>query len=143
VPDKQSLTGEAVATRILDINMKVLSGRVVSGVRSFSYWMKKLEAHYTRKTGMKLFPGTLNTELNEIYTLPERRIRLEKEEYAGSVSMNIVPCKIFGRDAFVLRTDKAESEQGLHPKSILEIACEVKLRDLYNLKDGDRVEVPE
>lgn len=125
--------------------MKIVRGKVVSGVKSFSYWMEKLESYYTEKTGMKLFPGTLNVELDQPYRLPEKRIRLDKEEYGGTVSVNIVSCRIFKRRAFILRTDKAESEQGPGSKSVIEIACDVKLRDQYNLKDGEivEVEVPE
>jgi riboflavin kinase, archaea type len=125
--------------------MKIVKGKVVSGVMSFSYWMKKLEIYYAEKTGMNLFPGTLNVELDQAYRLPEKRIRLEKEEYGGAVSVNIVSCRIFDRRAFILRTDKADSEQGHPGKSLIEIACDVKLRDQYNLKDGDivEVEVPE
>ncbi|MES9684022.1 hypothetical protein ABWK22_14065 [Gottfriedia acidiceleris] len=41
---------------------------------------------------------------------------MEKEEYSGTVSVSILPCKI-------------------------EIATDVKLRDKLNLKDGDLVEV--
>jgi riboflavin kinase, archaea type len=121
--------------------MKIVKGKVVSGVMSFSYWMKKLENYYTEKTAMKLFPGTLNVELDEPYSLPEERIRLEKEEYGGTVSVSIVACRIFERRAFILRTDQAESEPGHQSKSVIEIACDVKLRDQYNLKDGDSVEV--
>jgi SAM-dependent methyltransferase len=68
-------------------------------------------------------------------------IRLEQEEFGGMVSVNILPCRIFGRKAFILRTDSSESGQGRHPKTIIEVACDVKLRDQYNLKDGDIVEV--
>src|SRR5688572_5421450 len=121
--------------------MKIVKGKVVSGVKSFSYWMERLETYYAEKTGMKLFPGTLNVELDQPYGLPAKRIRLEKEEYGGTVSVNIIACRIFERRAFILRTDKAECEQGHHSKSVLEIACDVKLRDQYNLKDGDTVEI--
>jgi riboflavin kinase len=38
----------------------LLRGRVVSGLGNFSYWVKKLENHYFRKTGMHFYPGTLN-----------------------------------------------------------------------------------
>jgi riboflavin kinase len=68
-------------------------------------------------------------------------IRLEKEEYGGRVSVNMIPCRIFGRDAFILRTDQNENGSGHHPKTILEIATDVKLRDVFGLVDGDTVEV--
>jgi riboflavin kinase, archaea type len=121
--------------------MRLLKGKVVSGVGNFSYWIVKLQEYYFKKTGMKLFPGTLNIELEHPYSIPEKVIRLEKEEYGGTVSVNIVACSIFGRKAFILRTDKNEQEQGHHVKTIIEVATDVKLRDRYNLNDGDVVEV--
>jgi len=38
--------------------MKILKGKVVSGLGNFSYWIEKLQEYYLRKTGMKFFPGT-------------------------------------------------------------------------------------
>ena len=121
--------------------MKVLTGRVVSGVGNFSYWIEKLKEHYQRKTGLTLFPGTLNVQLDEEYRIPPNEMRLEGEEYGGTVSINIVPCRIFEEDAVILRTDSNERGEGLHPRTLVEVACEVKLRDKYNLKDGDTVQV--
>jgi riboflavin kinase, archaea type len=137
--------------------MAILRGRVVTGVGSFSYWIEKLQDHYERKTGMRLFPGTLNLELDEPYSLPGRVIRLEGWEYDGSVSVNIVPCSIRGlvqdsgevsmgdsiqgRNGFILRTDANEEGRGHHPKTIVEVATDVKLRDYFDLRDGDLVEI--
>jgi riboflavin kinase len=50
--------------------MVVLTGMVVTGVGNFSYWIERLKAHYRRKTGMSLFPGTLNVRLEEEYSVP-------------------------------------------------------------------------
>ena len=55
--------------------------------------------------------------------------------------MSLVPCRIFGLRAFILRTDLNESGQGPHPKNLVEVAAEVRLRDAYGLQDGDMVEV--
>jgi riboflavin kinase len=121
--------------------MKVLTGKVVTGVGNFSYWIDKLKEHYQKKTGMLLFPGTLNVQLGEEYSIPSNAMRLEGEEYGGTVSVNIVPCRIFEEDAFILRTDTNESAEGFDEKSLVEVACEVKLRDKYNLKDGDVVQI--
>ena len=110
-------------------------------VPNFSFWIEKLESFYSQKTGMRLYPGTLNLRLPEPYSLPADVIRLEKEEYGGTVSVSLLPCTIFGRRAFLLRTDKNESGQGDHPRNIIEIATDVKLRDAYGLKDGDEIEV--
>lgn len=108
---------------------------------NFSFWIDKLSDHYERKTKMRLFPGTLNVALPEPYRLPEKVLRLEGEEYGGTVSVNLVPCRIFGRPAFLLRTDANEQERGHHPRTIIEIATDVKLRDHFQLRDGDVVEV--
>jgi riboflavin kinase len=119
----------------------ILRGKVVSGIGNFSYWIDRLREHYLRKTGMHLFPGTLNVSLGEPYTVPKDAIRLEGEEYGGTVSVSLVPCSIFGRRAFILRTDANEQGRGHHPKTIIEIATDVKLRDCYQLNDGDEVEI--
>ena len=119
--------------------MRVLRGKVVTGVGNFSFWIEKLQDHYRNKTGMKLFPGTLNIELDAPFDLPRERIRLEAEEYGGTVSVSIVPCKIFDRAAVILRTDKADSEPA--SRKMIEVACEVRLRDQQQLQDGDVVEV--
>jgi riboflavin kinase len=121
--------------------MMRLRGVAVSGIGDFSYWIDKLHDLYFRKTGMHLFPGTLNIRLDEPYSLPPSRLRLEKEEYGGTVNINLVPCRIFGRPAFLLRTDGSDAGHGRHPKTIVEIATDVKLRDAYRLNDGDTVDV--
>jgi riboflavin kinase len=114
---------------------------VVSGLSNFGYWVERLNRFYEEKTGMRLYPGTLNIELPAPYRLPSNVIRLEADEYGGDVSVNIVPCQMFGRRAFLLRTDQSEQGTGHHPRNIIEIATDVRLRDLYQLKDGDIVEV--
>jgi riboflavin kinase len=121
--------------------MPVLRGCVASGVGNFAYWIDRLHDHYFRKTGMHLYPGTLNLILESEYDLPSDRIRLEKEEYGGTVSVSIVPCRIFGRVAFLLRTDPNDRGEGHHGRNIIEIACDVRLRDAYGLSDGSIVEV--
>jgi riboflavin kinase len=121
--------------------MKVLRGKVESGIGDFGRWIEKLEAHYERKTGMKLYPGTLNIRLTEPYTAPTGCARLEASEYGGSVNVSIVPCWILGRRAFILRTDGNEGGEGRHPHTVVEIASDVKLRDEYNLVDGDEVSI--
>jgi riboflavin kinase len=117
--------------------MVVLTGRVVTGVGNFAYWIERLQEHYRRKTGVSLFPGTLNVQLEEEYGVPSGALRLEAEEYGGAVSVNIIPCRLLGERAFILRTDAAERDS----KHVIEVACELKLRDKYNLRDGDTVRV--
>jgi riboflavin kinase, archaea type len=125
----------------------LLRGCVVSGIGNFSYWIEKLQEQYLQKTGMRFYPGTLNVRLDAPYSLPQRVIRLEASEYGGTVSVNMVPCVIRaagecgGRRAFLLRTDANEEGRGHHPKTIVEIAADVRLRDHFGLTDGDLVEI--
>lgn len=125
----------------LEVELSILRGKVVSGMGNFSYWIEKLHDHYLRKTGMRLFPGTLNVQLEEPYTLPSAVIRLEGQDYGGSVSVNIVPCSILGKSAFILRTDANEEGRGHHPKTIVEVATDIRLRAHFHLSDGDVVEI--
>ena len=122
-------------------SMPSLRGKVVSGRADFGRWIERLNSLYEQKTGMRFYPGTLNVELPSEYSLPADRIRLEADEYGGRVSVNIVPCRIFNRRAFVLRTDQNENGTGHHSRNIIEIATDVRLRDEYQLADGDWVEI--
>ena len=114
---------------------------MVSGFASFGFWIERLNTFYAKKTGMRLYPGTLNIELPAPYSLPSNVMRLEANEYGGTVSVNIVPCQILDHQAFLLRTDQNEQGTGHHSRNIIEIATDVRLRDAYQLKDGDSVEV--
>jgi len=114
---------------------------VVSGLGNFGLWIDRLSTFYEQKTGMRLYPGTLNVELSSEYSIPTDVIRLEADEYGGRVSVNIVPCRMFDRRAFLLRTDQNEKGMGHHPRNIIEIAADVRLRDYYQLEDGDWVEI--
>jgi riboflavin kinase, archaea type len=121
--------------------MQFLSGIVVIGKGDFSQWITKLHDYYYQKTGLNFFPGTLNIKLNQPYRIPENSLCLNAIEYGGRVSIYLVPCQILGHDAYILRTDRNEQGIGDHPLNIVEIACEVKLRDAHQLQDRDRVEI--
>ncbi|MGB8354493.1 MAG: DUF120 domain-containing protein [Chthoniobacteraceae bacterium] len=121
--------------------MKKLIGKVCSGKGDFAQWIAKLHGHYTQKTGLALFPGTLNVRLSVPYQLPPNRLRLEAAEYGGKVSVNLVPCRVFGRRAFILRTDAEEAGLGSHPLEIVEVATDIKLREAHSLVDGSVVEI--
>ena len=121
--------------------MKLL-GEIRTGKNDFSFWMEKLLPYYIQKTGMIFFPGTLNVHLIECkYYFPLDCIRLEKEEYGGTVCVSMTPCTILAKNAYILRTDSDRGKHGYSPEQILEIATDVKLRDEFDLQDGDVIEV--
>src|SRR5258708_1277176 len=93
-------------------NMKKLVGKVCSGKGDFAQWIAKLNDHYMRKTGLALFPGTLNVRLDEPYHIPSNPLRIEGAAHGGTVGVNLVPRTVFGRRAFILRTDKEEAGHG-------------------------------
>jgi pimeloyl-ACP methyl ester carboxylesterase len=132
---------DAEVDRVRGDTSHTLRGRVVSGLGDFSQGTERLHAHYERKTGLRLVPGTLNVQLDAPYDLPPHPLRLEAHEYGGTVSVNLFPCRIFGRRAFILRTDATEQGRGRHPRSLVEVATDVRLRDLFGLRDGDVVEI--
>lgn len=55
--------------------------------------------------------------------------------------MNIVPCDVRGHRGFILRTDQNERNELDHPHTIVEVAAEHRLRDKYDLNDGDLFEI--
>ncbi len=117
-------------------NKLKLEGKVKSGLNESSLWLSKFEKLYTKKTGLKLYPGSLNVELKKDFFFSKDCIRIELEEFGGKGSVILLQeCKIFGRKAFILRTVPYSNNK------MLEIVTDVKLRDLHNLKDNDKVEI--
>jgi riboflavin kinase len=49
-----------------------LRGKVASGLGNYSYWIEQYQSIYREKTGMLLFPGTLNIELNQPLKLRDK-----------------------------------------------------------------------
>jgi riboflavin kinase len=107
--------------------MSCVRGKVVSGRADFGLWIERLSSFYEQKTGMRLYPGTLNVELPSPYSLPRDVIRLEASEYGGRVSVSIVPCRIFNRRRFYyarIRTNKARDiTRGMSLKSLPTFGC--------------------
>ncbi|GAA4209326.1 DUF120 domain-containing protein [Actinocatenispora rupis] len=119
--------------------MVVLHGRVASGIGDFGRWAERYRDVYAEYTGMALYPGSLNVVLTEPWSLPAERIHVAADEVGTGV--NLVPCRVFDRPAFLMRTDRNEHGTGDHPRTVLEIVADVRLRDLFGLADGDPVEV--
>jgi CTP-dependent riboflavin kinase len=120
-----------------------LKGIVVSGLGTFSYRIDSIPgllAEYSEKTGMRFYPGTLNIELLSKFSSPKGGSRTEMGDFSGTVSANLLPCKINGIMAFILRTSKGEQKKG-SKKTVIEIASDVGLRNRLGIKDGDVVEI--
>ena len=120
----------------------VLIGRVRAGKGHFSWVLENVDglwALYNQKSKLSLFPGTLNIELEEEFSIPEGSTRIEAHEYKGRVSASFYPCVINGLKAIIIRTDNNESGEGDHARTIIEIAAEKMLRREFGLVDDDEV----
>ncbi len=115
----------------------VLRGAVQTGQGLLAPRMRQRADVYTRLAGTALYPGSLNVLLDCAWTLPADRLRLEPAELG--VGVNLVPCRIFDRPAFIFRTDDHESWVEQH--RLVEVLAAVRLRDVYALDDGDRVAI--
>ena len=54
--------------------MSVLRGMVFSGCGDYAQWITKYQEYYRAKTGLTLFPGTLNLRLPGPYESRSRRL---------------------------------------------------------------------
>jgi CTP-dependent riboflavin kinase len=119
--------------------MAVLRGRVTSGVGDLTTRMVDYADLYRSKTGVDLYPGSLNVVLEEAWHVGNNRIRIEPPECP--VALSIVPCLIGGIDAFIVRTDRNDRGEGDHLPTIIEVAAVLGLRSALGVEDGDEVEV--
>src|SRR5580704_936800 len=78
----------------------LLRGLVTGGVSGHAHWMTVHADLYAAKTGVRLYPGSLNVALDHPWHVGRQRVRLEPPEYG--VGMSIVQCTIQGLDAFIV-----------------------------------------
>ena len=118
----------------------ILQGEVTHGLGQASFWVEKIERAFKEKTGIeKLFPGTLNINLEKPYKLGDSETIIYKEEFDATQDVFVKPCKIYNYQAYMVRASKNESGDGDHPLTTIEIISDINLRDKFKLKDGDRV----
>lgn len=88
-----------------------------------------------------LFPGTLNVKLE----MPKPTINWEEfiDNHYAEVrpdrchQIKIAKCKVNGEDAFIVLPPCAKEKKKLN----VELGATFKIRDKFNLQDGDQVEV--
>jgi len=120
---------------------QTLCGSVTSGRGDFGKWIHKFQNAYLEHTGLRLYPGTLNLKLDRPFRMPKRARLMDLRPYGGNLTVYLLPCRVLGRCAFVLRTQANELGQGDHPHEVIEIATDIRLRNAHDLSDGARVEV--
>ena len=92
----------------------LLRGRVTSGISGHAHWMTVHADLYEQKTGVRLYPGTLNVALDRDWHVTGDPIRLEPPECA--VQLSIVPCTIGGIEAFIIGGNKWTGNNSKQPK---------------------------
>lgn len=102
-----------------------IKGTIKSGSGESSQWMPQYIPW--------LFPGTVNVKLQGKrpainYT------RLIDTHYGKPCKT--APCKVNGIDAFIVFPPLAKEHKGK-----IEIGATFKIRDKFNLKDGDQIEI--
>lgn len=113
----------------------VLKGKVKKGLGNANFWVEKIKDIFYEKTGMKLFYGTLNIELEEPYELEDFWI-IEKQEYGGTQDVYVQKCEILEQKAYIVRSEKTA-----HKSNIIEIVSDIKFRENFNLKDDDMIKI--
>lgn len=115
-----------------------IEGTVTKGLGTATYWVKKIEETFYKKTGMKLKAGTLNINVEKEYIFAPDFI-IEAKEYGGTQNVFIQKCKILNENAYIVRAEKNAKEEGEHKLNIIEIVSDVNFRKTFDLKDGEKV----
>jgi riboflavin kinase, archaea type len=124
-----------------------MSGRVQPGKNDASHWLDKFNEPYSKKTGMAIFPGSLNVALTENFdwfqpAYQAKIIRFGKAEYGGERDILLLPCKLINlenKNAFLWTPTTAARDRP--DPWVVEIITDVKLREAYDLTDGSIVEI--
>lgn len=117
-----------------------LTGIVSSGIGTAKMWVSKIEKVFKDKTNIKLFHGTLNIILNEDFIIDPDWV-IKPEEFAGTQNVLVKKCRIFDREAYIVRAEKNQKGQGEHNLKVIEIVSDINLRETYKIKDNDEIKI--
>lgn len=123
---------------------ELLYGKVQGGQGNAAHWLKLFNDAYRRKLGTLVFPGSLNLRLSCDFdwAAPRYRdllIRFPQEEYGGERDILLLPCVLMNLEhhpAFLWTTTTPVAAD---ERRVVELLAFVKLRDAFNLKEGDTV----
>lgn len=118
----------------------ILEGKVVKGLGKAKKFIDMMDEIFYKKTRVHLYPGTLNINLDNKYDLNVDYV-IKAEEYGGSFNVQVQKCKLFEKNAYIIRSEKNIKTDGDYGQEIIEIVSDVNFRKKYNLKDGDKIEI--
>src|SRR5262249_18073023 len=110
-------------------------------------WLTMFNDAYVRKTGMAVFPGSLNLALESPFdwfepSYEDAIIQFPGREFGSERDVLMMPCNLRShgsQKAFLWTTTTAASDPAR--RRLVEIIASISLRDRYGLKDGDLVEI--
>ena len=118
----------------------VLIGKITKGMGVAGRFVNMMQKAFYEKTKVKLYPGTLNIKLSDLYILKPDYI-IKPEEYGGTFNVQIQQCKVLGENAYILRSEKNIDDKGDYGQDIIEIISNINFREKYNLKEEDEIKV--
>lgn len=123
-----------------------ISGKLVSGSGEGRYYIEqdRYQKQFKEKLGFEPYPGTIDLELeDESLNTKERLENLQGKKIEGFSTeersfgeVKCFPARIMGEKAAVTLPSRTH-----HEDNIIEIISEVKVREKYDLKDGDETQV--
>lgn len=123
-----------------------MEGKLVSGFGEGKYYVGQegYKKQFRDKLGFDPFPGTLDLKLDsESLMIKEKLKQLRGEVIEGFSSeersfgkAECFPAKIKGEEAAICLPDRTH-----HDEDIIEIISPVKIRDKYELEDGNKLEL--
>jgi len=123
--------------------VQLISGKVIQGAQKAAVFtgLDWVKAQCREKLGFVPFPGTLNLEITS-------SVAECLENMADGIWEELVPPTQEFCSSKVLRVSIGpvkgalilpEADVNIHGKHVIEILAPVKMRDVFGLKDGDRV----
>ncbi len=115
-----------------------IKGKVVSGVKKGAYYVS-LDVYrkfFKKLLGKEPFPGTLNIELNdgvEVTSFLKERYNPPDKKYSP---IFYALGKMCNKTVVIIRP-----KMSVHRKNVIEVVADERLREKFNLKDGDSVEI--
>lgn len=82
-----------------------LEGIITDGLGVAKFFVNKVNKVFLEKTGIVLFPGTLNIKLTEPYIVKPDFI-IKKEEFNATQNVLVQKCRILNTDAYIVRAEK-------------------------------------
>lgn len=112
--------------------MLAVKGRIVNGIGDFKRRMTLFPEIFSRATGEKLFPGTLNIE-TDIQIPPIEHFRIRGVEI-GEPEQDLLfeVCRVNGHWAYRIRPWNLLTQTGGHGDHVLEIASKSELRPILS-----------